>query len=134
MAGIQALINQRTGSAQGNPNYTYYQLATNQYGPSGAGACTSANGGANCIFHDVTTGDISVNCLGSANCFGSTVNSNSGGGGFNGRRGFGQASGIDGALSLSTDSYSAAYSAASGWNFATGIGSIDAYNLVMNWP
>jgi len=27
-----------------------------------------------------------------------------------------------------------AYSATRGWDFATGIGSVNAYNLVMNWP
>ena len=38
MAGIQALVNQKTNSAQGNPNYVYYQLA------AGAATCNSSNG------------------------------------------------------------------------------------------
>ena len=136
LAGVQALINQKAGGAQGNPNYNYYKLAASQYGPSGAGACASAGGGnANCIFHNVTTGDISVNCTGSENCYGYAAGET--GGGFPGRGGFGAPGGAgvaDGALSLSTQSYDAAYGAASGWNFATGIGSIDVNNLVMNWP
>ncbi len=136
LAGIQALINQKAGGAQGNPNYNYYQLAASQYGASGAGACASAGGGnANCIFHNVTTGDISVNCSGSENCYGAAADAT--GGGFPGRGGFGAPGGngvADGALSLSTQSYDPAYGATGGWNFATGIGSIDVYNLVMNWP
>ena len=34
LAGIQALVNQKQGGAQGNPNYVYYKLAAQQYGPS----------------------------------------------------------------------------------------------------
>ena len=56
LAGIQALVNQNMGGAQGNPNYVYYALAAST--PS--------------IFHSVTRGDIDVNCTGSANCFGSS--------------------------------------------------------------
>jgi hypothetical protein len=40
---------------------------------------------------------------------------------------------LDGALSTSGAKYSAAYPSGSGWNFATGIGTVDAYNLVMGW-
>jgi subtilase family serine protease len=136
LAGVQALINQKAGGAQGNPNYSYYQLAAIEYSASTAGGCASSGGGnANCIFHNVTTGDISVNCSGSENCYGYAAGET--GGGFPGRGGFGAPGGAgvaDGALSLSTQSYDAAYGAAPGWNFTTGIGSIDVYNLVMNWP
>ena len=34
MAGIQALINQKTGQNQGNPNSVYYQLAATEYNGS----------------------------------------------------------------------------------------------------
>ena len=111
VAGIQALINQNAGGAQGNPNYVYYNLAA-----SGAP-----------VFHGVTRGDITVNCGGTEDCFGAT-NSNTSNG--RGRRSF---QSPNGALSVSSSSYNPAYGAAGGWNFATGIGSIDAYNLVMNW-
>jgi hypothetical protein len=77
-------------------------------------------------FHPVTRGDIDVNCGGATNCYGATASS-----GF-GRRG-GQGQGLNGALSVSTTSYNPAYAAAAGWNFATGLGSVDAYQLVMNW-
>jgi hypothetical protein len=72
MAGIQALVNQRAGARQGNPNPSYYQLAATEYGSSGSSSCSSilGNGAASsCIFYDVTQGDMDVNCTGSHNCF-----------------------------------------------------------------
>jgi subtilase family serine protease len=111
LAGIQALVNQKAGGAQGNPNYKYYALAVST--PS--------------VFHSVTRGDIDVNCIGSANCYGS---SGSVGGG---RGGHGGGNATSGALSVSSSSFTPAYTTGASWNFATGIGSVDAYNLVMNW-
>jgi len=111
LAGIQALVNQNMGGAQGNPNYKYYALAAST--PS--------------VFHSITRGDIDVNCTGSANCFGSSGTVNTGRGG----RGSGNAS--SGALSVSSSSFAPAYATGASWNFATGIGSVDAFNLVMNW-
>ncbi len=112
MAGIQALVNQNAGGAQGNPNYVYYALAANV--PS--------------VFHSVTRGDIDVNCTGTANCFGSTGTIVYGRGG---RPSSGNAT--SGALSVSSSSFTPAYGTGASWNFATGIGSVDAFNLVMNW-
>jgi subtilase family serine protease len=111
MAGIQALVNQNAGGVQGNPNYVYYSLAASM--PS--------------VFHSVTRGDIDVNCTGTANCFGSTGSVTYGRGG----RPIGSAT--SGALSISSTSFTPAYSTGASWNFATGIGSVDAFNLVMNW-
>jgi subtilase family serine protease len=122
LAGIQALINQKTGSAQGNPNPVYYSLA------SGSALCDSTagdNASSACIFHNVTLGDIDVNCGGSQNCFGDV------GGIGVGRRAQPQ---MTGALSLSNDSFSPAFGTGQGWNFATGLGSINVANLVNNWP
>jgi subtilase family serine protease len=102
MAGVQALINQKMGKAQGNPNPTLYSLAQTGYGT---------------IFNDVTLGDMDVNCTaGSANCYdpGSVRNG--------------------GVLSTSTSSYASAYGAAKGWDFASGIGSVNVFQLVTNWP
>ena len=111
MAGIQALVNQKMGGAQGNPNPVYYALAANTPG----------------VFHSVTQGDIDVNCGGAVNCYGvlGTVVYGRGG------RTFGTTWG--GALSVSSGTFTPAYAAGSSWNFATGIGSVDANNLVMNW-
>jgi len=111
MAGIQALVNQKMGGAQGNPNYVYYAMAA-----------STPN-----AFHSVTQGDIDQNCGGPVNCYGvlGTVVYGRGG------RVFGTT--WAGALSTSSSSFASAYAATPGWNFATGIGSVDAYNLVMNW-
>ena len=116
MAGVQALINQKTGQRQGNPNYIYYQLAAAEYGANGNPACDSSKGNAvagSCIFYDVTLGDNDADCTGSYNCY--------------------LPSGIYGVLSTSNSSYATAYKTATGWDFATGIGTINAYNLVTNW-
>jgi subtilase family serine protease len=124
MAGIQALVNQNTGSPQGNPNYVYYQLAA-------TATCNSSNGDPGvsaCVFHNVTQGDIDVNCGGTQNCFGETATST----GFGHRGGNGQ-SAANGALSSSDQSYAPAFGTAAGWNFASGIGSVNAFNLVNAW-
>ena len=111
MAGIQALVNQNAGGPQGNPNPVYYSLAAST--PS--------------VFHSVTRGDIDVNCTGTANCFGSS------GSVTYGRGGRPTGSATSGALSISSSSFTPAYGTGASWNFATGIGSVDAFNLVMNW-
>ena len=115
LAGIQALVNQHNGGAQGNPNKKYYELA--------------ALGG---IFHSVTSGDNDVNCGGAIACFGATQ-STATGGGRSPRGGSSSNVSYNGALSTSAASLVPAYKAAAGWNFATGLGSVDAYNLVTNW-
>ena len=113
MAGIQALVNQYTGSSQGNPNPTYYSLAKTEYGASGSSTCNSTLGkgvASSCIFNDVTQGDMDVPCTGSNNCY--------------------TPSGTYGDLSTSNSAYQPAYPATVGWDFATGIGTVNAYNLV----
>jgi subtilase family serine protease len=120
MAGIQALINQHAGSKQGNPAPIYYALAAAEYGPTGNLTCQSNLGSAvsrNCIFYDVTLGDIDVPCGISTNCYrpGGTITSL-------------------GVLSTSTTAYQPAYAAGAGWDFATGIGTVNVFNLIMNWP
>jgi hypothetical protein len=39
----------------------------------------------------------------------------------------------NGALSTTSGTYTPAFAATAGWNFATGLGSVDAYNLIINW-
>ena len=112
MAGIQALVNQKIGASQGNPNPVYYKLAASSVASS--------------VFHSITTGDIVVNCSGDIDCFGSS---------FVGR---GRSTPVNsfasnGGLSTSTQTYTPAFAASSGWNFATGLGSVDANNLIENW-
>ncbi len=118
MAGIQALVNQKAGGKQGNPNPVYYSLAASEYGAAGNSYCNSSLGSGaadSCIFYDVTIGDMNVDCTpGTPNCY--------------------APSGTVGVLSLDTNSYKIAFGTAAGWDFATGIGTVNAYNLVNNWP
>jgi subtilase family serine protease len=122
MAAIQALVDQKTKSRWGNPNTVYYALAKSEYGRKGSAACNSATvakTGNNCVFYDVTQGDIVGACKklhGTAyNCFlkkGDTYG-----------------------ISSESDSGSdPAYVTNVGWDFPSGIGSVNAYNLVMEWP
>ena len=122
MAGVQALVNQETAQRWGNPNYAYYRLAGAEYGAKGNSACNSSLGTATastCIFYDVTLGDNDAPCAPDIdqnttyNCY--------------------LPSGTYGVLSTSSTSYAPAFSAGTGWDFATGLGSVNVYNLVMNW-
>jgi subtilase family serine protease len=116
LAGIQALVNQSTGTVQGNPNYVYYALAKKEYGGTGNNSCDSTLGNqadGSCTFYDVTQGDMDVNCLGPFNCY--------------------TPSGTNGVLSVSSKAYEKAYNTTRGWDYATGIGTVNVNNLVKNW-
>jgi Pro-kumamolisin, activation domain/Bacterial Ig-like domain (group 3) len=104
-AGIMALINQATGSRQGNANYILYQLAAR----SGATCVSAANPASSCVFYDVPSGStIAMPCAsGSPNC---TVSNP-------GDR-LGVLSG---------------YATATGYDLATGLGSVNAANLISKW-
>jgi len=111
-AGIMALVNQEFGR-QGNANYVLYALAKT------SGASCNANAGplpaSTCIFYDVTKGNNSVPCVGgSLNC------SNRVAGGV-------------GILVPSASPTTPAYAAGAGYDLATGLGSVNAQNLVSNW-
>jgi len=115
-AGIQALVNQSTGTPQGNPNYVYYALAKQEYGGKGNNSCSSSLGtdvDGSCTFYDVTQGDMDVNCLGPFNCY--------------------TPSGTNGVLSVSSKAYEKAYNTNGGWDYATGIGTVNVKNLIKNW-
>ena len=104
-AGIMALVVQSTGSRQGNANYTFYKLAAQQT----ASSCNSSNGsGSACVFNDVTNGTIAMPCQkNSANC--TTANSS---------HSYGVLSG---------------YGTGTAYDLATGLGSVNAANLVSEW-
>ena len=124
MAGIQALINQKTGERQGNPNPTYYSLAAAEYGASGDISCNSTLGNAvsgSCVFHDVTLGDIDEPCQ-TVGCYWPNADEST------------PTDPTVGDLSTSDNAYEPAYVATTGWDFATGIGTVNAANLVNNWP
>jgi len=107
-AGIMALVNQYTQSTgQGNANHVFYKLASSTAQRS-SNCNSSSIPGSSCIFNDVTSGTIETPCAkGSPNC----------------------------TLSVPTDTYGilSGYSAAAGYDLATGLGSVNAYNLVHNW-
>jgi len=116
MAGIQALVNQKNGARQGNPNVSYYKLAAKEYGASGSSSCNSSKGNGvahTCTFYDVTEGDTDVPCTGSYSCYDSST-------------------GI-GVLSATESDFVKAYGTGVGWDSAMGIGTVNAYNLATNW-
>jgi subtilase family serine protease len=125
VAGIQALVNQSQGEPEGNPNYVYYALAKQEYSGTGNNSCNSTLGNgiaSSCTFNDVTEGDMDVPCIGDGiaqfalyNCY--------------------RPSGFRtiGVLSVSSTAYEKAYSSKAGWDFATGIGTLNVNNLVKNW-
>jgi subtilase family serine protease len=118
MAGIQALVDQRARGRQGNPNPVYYRLAAGEFGRRGNSACYASRGNkiaGYCIFRNVTVGDNDMPCTtGSPDCY--------------------QPGGTYGVLSTRAASYEPAFGARPGWNFTTGLGSVDAANLVRYWP
>ncbi|HLY57317.1 MAG TPA: S53 family peptidase [Stellaceae bacterium] len=114
VAGIQALVNEKTGSRQGNPNHVYYSLARMEYGQAGNSQCVSGAGsGTGCVFHDVVTGNDAQDCKGLNNCF--------------------RPSGSYGVMSRSDTDYRPAFETGVGYDRPTGIGTIDAANLVNAW-
>ena len=120
-AGIQALVNQKTGSSWGNSNPVLYSLAATEYGSSGSAACNSSLGnaiGTNCVFNDVTQGDNVGACEARrstvTNCYIS--------------------GGTYGILSTSNSASQPAYGTGVGWDFGTGIGTPNATNIVNAWP
>lgn len=108
-AGIMAMVDQKAQASQGNAHYTLYQLAA-QPGAS----CNSTNGaGTSCIFYDVTNGTNSMACAtGSLDCDVSTAGDQVG---------------------LLFANGNTAYDAAPGYDLATGLGSVNAENLVNLW-
>jgi subtilase family serine protease len=107
-AGILSLVNQKTGSRQGNANYVLYRLA-NQQTKAGT-VCNAITGApaATCVFNDITTDTIAMPCIkGTPNC---TVTS-------------------------SNDRYGilSGFKSGTGYDLATGLGSVNAANLVENW-
>jgi subtilase family serine protease len=126
MAGIQAMVNQVAGPYQGNPNYIYYFLAESEFSFNGAAQCNSSLGNhidGGCVFNDVTAGDIDVPCLPDALANGATRSFDCY---FDGA--------TVGVLSQTDRRFDPAYAAAQGYDFATGLGSVNAFNLVRRWP
>ena len=135
VAGLIALVNQKTNARQGQANYTLYALASTEYGSTSAPktsqmkTCNGSKGssvGGSCMFYDVnavpkpgggTVADsISQPCAkNSPNCVASVKKD------------------AFGLLSSSTTSQVAAYPVGNGYDLATGLGSMNFANLVNGW-
>ena len=106
-AGIMALVNQKTASRQGNANYTLYKLAAQ----SGASCTSSGTPASTCIFYDVTTGTNAMPCDDTQSSAGQ--------------------------LRLSPAQYGVGiltgYNSTAGYDLTTGLGSVNAANLVNKW-
>jgi subtilase family serine protease len=126
-AGIMALVVQKKGANQGNPVARIYAMAGATYGGTTLSQCNSSGPAtsSSCIFYDVTQGDNDVNCViasppdsgTSLNCYMGTSDPEV----------------VTGVLSTSTTSYAPAYPTGIGWDFPTGIGSINVFNFVINF-
>jgi hypothetical protein len=108
-AGILALVDQKTHARQGNANFVFYKLAAEQNPVAcnvNAGGSLTSLPAPTCIFNDITADTNSVPCVaGSPNC-------NTEGGPI-------------GIL--------AGYNSGVGYDLTTGLGSVNAANLVNGW-
>lgn len=109
MAGIMSIILQKTGTAQGLANPELYKLAQGQQTKGTACNSSTVTNGNSCIFYDVTQGTNSQVCFsGGPNCDTTT-------------------SGDElGVLS--------GYNSTTGYDLATGLGTLNVANLVNAWP
>lgn len=105
-AGIMAMVDQKTNSREGNPNYVLYNLSA----PSGASCTSSASPGGSCVFYDITTGTNAMPC---DDTVAQPVNC-----GTAGPEGIGILTG---------------YNSNAGYDLVTGLGSVNAANLVNKW-
>jgi len=142
-AGIQALIDQGLvmrdlPADQGNAAPTLYQLAQQEYGgaagapPQSLAACSADNGNngtANCVFHNVTRGSISTECY--SDVYVTTTGCYIIGSANDGADQIGLTT-----TDLNPTSYGVgnkAFGAQPGWSFASGLGSVNATNLLIAW-
>jgi hypothetical protein len=110
-AGIMALVNQKYGR-QGNANYVLYPLAAQN--PSGCNSSTTATTNSACIFYDITAGNNSVACAGGSPQCSNTTSGQYG-------------------LLISGSPPTPAWTTTTGYDLATGWGSVNAANLVNKW-
>jgi hypothetical protein len=135
-AGIVALVNQnevnnsrlKAGEGQGNINYVLYKLAAAQNTTPGTALCNASTAAPNsaCTFNDITLGNNSVACVGSfttPNGFGNLNNPNCST----------QVLNAIGVLVEPTATTTPGWTATAGYDLATGLGSVNATNLVTNW-
>jgi subtilase family serine protease len=113
MAGVMALINQKTGKSQGNPNQQLYELAAKQsYSSCSAETATTGNG---CYFNDIDAGPNTTPYNNAVPCMLNTPNCT-----------VLYSGDVIGILS--------GYNAGTGYDLTTGLGSLNVANVVNNWP
>jgi hypothetical protein len=115
-AGIMALVNQKTGTRQGNANYILYKLAA-QKGNS-CDSSTVALTGNSCLFYDITKGNNSVPCVDTQDDTGECGPAPAGG---------------HGVLIDPNHISNPAWLTTAGYDMATGLGSVNVDNLVTQW-
>jgi subtilase family serine protease len=145
-AGIQARIDQALGSNgiaanQGNAAPVLYALAQQEYGtamaPNNASLtnCASnyntSSGNTGCVFHNIVRGSNSAECYQPTSPVWTTNNCYYLGTIENGSVQIGLTSQQVTPVSYTADNR--AYGAHAGWNMTTGLGSVDALNLVTAW-
>jgi len=107
-AGIMAILNQKAGSPQGNPNPILYRLAASQ--SSQSCSADSVNTSSSCIYHDLDKGSNATPCFyydGAKDC--------------------------DATSSSATFGVVSGYNAGVGFDLTSGLGSVDANNLASTW-
>jgi hypothetical protein len=112
MAGVMALINQKSGGPQGNPNSVLYELAARESYANCSAEKVKASS-ASCVFNDIDTGTNAMACVNpeiqeSPNC----------------------------AVKYTGDPAGilTGFSAGTGYDEATGLGSLNVANAVSSWP
>jgi hypothetical protein len=161
LTGIIGLINEAWPSGvtgqptrQGQPNYTFYALATSEYGSSSSentsttapsaytceGSNLNAVGTYSSIFSSCNFQEINrTSELGSSSCLASDntgcLVDNNGGACAKGTPNCYTNTSSDpyGILSVSTSTFESAYNQSGGYSAATGLGSLNIANLVNNW-
>ena len=110
MAGVMALINQKTKSIQGNPNPILYQLA----GQQNYANCKSESGStsSSCVFNDIDKGTNAVPCTQDSQNLSKCLVKVSG----------------------DTLGVMTVFSATAGFDLASGLGSLNVANVVNSWP
>ena len=128
-AGVMALVNQYAAahggsSRQGNPNPVLYALAKK----SGASCTSGTTEGVGCMFNDVAGGNTDLATrygksvgTNSVPCKGGTPNCSS------------TAASTNGVLVDPSHTTTEAWTAAAGYDMATGLGSLNIGNLATNW-
>jgi subtilase family serine protease len=118
-AGIMALVNQKTGQRQGNANFVLYSLFKTEQALATFTSCNSSSFTAPgtqpsfCVFMDVSKSNNAVPCVGgSTNCSKTTTGGN-------------------GVLQRNN---APAFAAGTGYDLATGLGSINVTALLSSWP